>query len=295
MSYKIVNIIGGLGNQMLQYAFAIRLKNMYPNEKVFVDTGHFRGYGLHNGYEIDKIFGQKILTAKWWQILRVSWYLPWYKPSRLLRRIMPRRKTECIEKPWFEFKETYKEWEGNGYFEGYWHYPDLHRPYMKEIREAFTFPPFKDKENVRIAELMSHSESISIHVRRGDYIKAPAFVNICTESYYKEAIEKALSLCNKPVMFVFSNDIDYCKKLFSEYKKHYPVHYVNHNIGMNSFRDMQLMTMSKVNIIANSSFSWWGAWLNTREDHHTITPVPWVNYTESLDMIPQEWIKISGR
>lgn len=292
---KIVNIIGGLGNQMLQYAMAIRLKAMHPGEEVYVDLCHFRGYGLHNGYEIDRIFGQKLPTAGWRQILKLSWYLPWYKPSRLLRRIMPHRKTECIEKPWFEYKDIYAEWDGDGYFEGYWHYPELHRPYMAEIRKAFTFPPFVDDENVKIAELMSHSESISIHVRRGDYVKATAFENICTELYYMRAIEKALTFCNIPVMFVFSNDIEYCKKMFTGYDHRYPIYYVNHNQGDRSYRDMQLMTLAKVNIIANSSFSWWGAWLNNRDGHKTISPIPWVNYTESLDMIPKEWIKLSGR
>ena len=143
---------------------------------------------------------------------------------------------------------------------------------------------------------MKNSDSISIHVRRGDYVEAPAFVNICTDLYYQRAIEKALSYCEKPKVIVFSNDIDFCKKLFETYAKAIEFHYVNNNHGQNSFRDMQLMTFAKINIIANSSFSWWGAWLNVRKDsHYTITPEPWVNYTDSLDMIPEEWIKISGR
>ncbi|SFP02448.1 alpha-1,2-fucosyltransferase [Prevotella sp. tf2-5] len=292
---KIVNIIGGLGNQMLQYAYAIRWKAMNPEEEVLLDLGHFHGYGLHNGYELDRIFGQKLPTAKWWQILRVTWYLPWYKPSRLLRRIMPRRKTECIEKPWFEYKEIYNNWEGNGYFEGYWHYPELHRPFMDKIRSAFTFPPFEDEENRRIAHQISSVDSITLHIRRGDYVDAPPFKDICTDLFYWRAISKAINFCENPIFFIFSNDIEYCKKLFLDYQDKYQIIYVDHNHGGNSFRDMQLMTLAKVNIIANSSFSWWGAWLNEREGHQTITPTPWVNYTDSLDMIPKEWIKISGR
>ena len=292
---KIVNIIGGLGNQMFQYAFAICLKAKNSKEEVLLDLSHFRGYGLHNGYEIDRIFGQELPTATSWQIAKVSWYLPWYKPSRLLRRIMPKRKTECIERPWFEYKAIYDNWVGDGYFEGYWHFPEIHRPYLDEIRQAFTFPAFDDDENRQIAKLISNSESISIHVRRGDYIKAPAFADICTDLYYTKAIAKAVAFCEKPELFIFSNDIEYCKILFTDFQDKYPIHYVTHNHGENSFRDMQLMTLAKVNIIANSSFSWWGAWLNGREGHQVIAPIPWVNYTESLDMLPKEWIKISGK
>lgn len=292
---KVVNIIGGLGNQMFQYAFAICLKEKNPNEDVLLDLSHFRGYGLHNGYEIARVFGQKLPTANGRQIAQVSWYLPWYKASRLLRRIMPKRKTECIEEPWFEYKSIYDNWVGDGYFEGYWHFPEIHRPYLDEIRQAFTFPFDDDDENKRIAKEMDSSESIAIHIRRGDYVKAPAFASICTDSYYERAIATAITFCKDPKFFIFSNDIEYCKVFFADYQKKYSIHYVAHNLNERSFRDMELMTLAKVNIIANSSFSWWGARLNVRDGHLVIAPTPWVNYTDSLDMIPKEWIKIPIR
>lgn len=289
---KIVNIIGGLGNQMLQYAFAICLKEKNPNEEILLDLSHFRGYGLHNGYEIDRIFGQKIPTANGWQIAKVSWYLPWYKPSRLLRHIMPKRKTECIEKPFMVYQEKYSEWKGNGYFEGYWHYPAIFEPYKKEILEALAFPPFDDCNNKEIANSINKYESVAIHVRRGDYVVAKNFRDICTDDYYKKAIAKAIELCEKPVFFIFSNDIEYCDRLFSEYKEKYELYFVSNNNGANSFRDMQLMSMAKINIVANSSFSWWGAYLNQRDNHYVLCPPKWVNFTESMDMVPKEWIKI---
>lgn len=289
---KIVNIIGGLGNQMLQYAYAVRLKAMHPDEIVLVDTSHFRGYGIHNGYEIDRIFGQKIPIAKWWQVMRVSWYLPWYKPSRLLRRILPHRKTECIENSMRKYDNLYSEWQGDGYFEGYWHYSELQRPYMKEIREAFTFPDFKDEYNLQIAKLMISTESLSIHVRRGDYVLATNFMGICTPEYYQKAFYEAIKHCPNPEIFIFSDDIDYCEQLFAEFKGKYNIHYISHNKGLDSFRDMQLMTLAKINIVANSTFSWWGAWLNKREGHLTICPSRWMTFTDSMDMVPEDWIKI---
>lgn len=290
---KIVNIIGGLGNQMLQYAFAICLKEINPNEEVLLDLSHFRGYGLHNGYEIERIFGQVIPTASGWQIVKVSWYLPWYKPSRLLRRIMPKRKTECIEYPFFIYNKSYEEWNGDGYFEGYWHYPEIFSPYKKVIIKSLVFPAFDDEENIVIAKKIEQTESVAIHVRRGDYVVAKDFKDICTAEYYKEAIRQAISFCNDPELFVFSNDIDYCEGLLAEYKGKFQIHFISHNKGNSSYRDMQLMSMAKINIIANSSFSWWGAYLNQREEHQVICPGRWVNYTESMDMVPKEWIQIN--
>lgn len=289
---KIVNIIGGLGNQMLQYAYAVVLKAQHPEEDVYVDTSHFNGYNLHNGYEIERIFGQKLPTAKWWHIMRVSWYMPWYKPSRLLRRLLPVRKTECLEIKYFVYSDIFADWKGNGYFEGYWHYPELQRPYMNKIREAFTFPSFNDNKNIEIANQMSNGESVAVHVRRGDYVGALSFKDICTTQYYQDAIKKAISLCRTPIFFIFSNDMPYCEELFSNYKEKYEIHFVDFNTGKNSFRDMQLMTLAKINIIANSSFSWWGGWLNQRKDHYVLCPPRWVNFTDSLDMIPKEWIRI---
>lgn len=290
---KIVNIIGGLGNQMLQYAFAICLKEKNPNEDIFLDLSHFRGYSLHNGYEIERIFRQIIPTAPGRQIAKVSWYLPWYKPSRLLRRIMPRRKTECIEYPFFIYDKRYEEWKGDGYFEGYWHYPAIFEPYKEEILEALVFPPFDDEENRNTANLIKETESVAIHVRRGDYVVAKNFKDICTAEYYKKSIRQAISFCEVPELFVFSNDIEYSEELLKEYKGRFQIHFISHNNGKNSYRDMQLMSMAKINIIANSSFSWWGAYLNQREDHQVICPNRWVNYTDSMDMVPKEWLQIN--
>ena len=102
---KIVNISGGLGNQMFQYAFALSLKEKCPDEEVYVDTSHYhtlffkhyKGINLHNGYEIDTVFpNAKLPVAGWKQIMKVSYYIPNYILSRLGRKYLPQRKTEFI-------------------------------------------------------------------------------------------------------------------------------------------------------------------------------------------------------
>ena len=292
---KIVDIIGGLGNQMLQYSFALSLKHYHPNEEVLVDISHFKGYGLHNGYEINRIFGQQLKTARAFDIMKVSRYMPNYKVSRTMRRFLPLRKSEKIEN-WHKYYGKYlkdlQRCEGNAYYEGYWHNPRYYGGCENVIRKALTFPDIKDDANKEYAHLISCSESICIHIRRGDYVGATSFTGICDKRYYKNALSYAIKRMEKPVIFVFSNDIPYCEVLLSEYKDIIDVYYVDCNHGQESYRDMQLMTMSKCNIIANSTFSWWGAWLNTRQGHFVVSPSKWVNFTDETGMIPDEWIKI---
>lgn len=292
---KIVDIIGGLGNQMLQYAFALSLKHYHPDEEVLIDTSHFNGYGLHNGYEIDRIFGQQLKKAGKLDIIKVSRYMPYYKLSRALRKFLPLRKTEKLEdwrKNYGKYLGELQSYEGNAYYEGYWHNPKYYNGCEDEIRRGFTFPEIIDDKNRKYSQLISHSESICIHVRRGDYVGAVSFTGICDEGYYKKALNYALEQINNPVLFVFSNDISYCESLLLKYKDNIDIHYVDCNHGKDSFRDMQLMSMAKCNIIANSTFSWWGAWLNTRQEHFVISPSKWVNFTEETGMIPGKWIKI---
>ena len=102
---KIVNISGGLGNQMFQFAFALRLKNAFPNEDIFIDTSHYntwffkhyKGINLHNGFEIEKVFPNAHLPiAGWRQIMKLSYFIPNYVLSRLGRKLLPQRKTELI-------------------------------------------------------------------------------------------------------------------------------------------------------------------------------------------------------
>lgn len=292
---KIVNIIGGLGNQMLQYAFALALQHQHPDEEILIDTSHFGGYGLHNGYEIGRIFGQQLKKAKAWDILRVSWYVPNYKLSRAIRRIIPLRKSEKTEdwrNNYGKYLQNIQSFSHDAYYEGYWHNPQYYKGCESKIREAYRFPEFNDERNLKYADMISTAESICVHIRRGDYVGATSFEGICGEIYYKKAIEKALSSLYHPVMFVFSNDIPYCNDLLSEYSKTLDIYYIDINHGKDSFRDMQLMTLAKCNIICNSTFSWWGAWLNQRDKHIVISPDKWVNFTEETGMIPDEWIKI---
>jgi hypothetical protein len=116
---KIVNIIGGIGNQMFQYAFAVALKARNPEEEVLIDTSHFNGYRLHTGFELKRVFDVKLSPAKRGQIARLSYYIPHYTVSRALRRVLPVRRSEYIELEAFRYDSKALGVSGSFYFEGY--------------------------------------------------------------------------------------------------------------------------------------------------------------------------------
>jgi len=289
---KIVNVIGGLGNQMFQYAFALALKQKFPQEDIKIDISHFNQYNLHNGYEIGRIFGNSITYATPMDLLRVTRYVPWYKLSRVLRRLLPRKPCEYLERMDYVYDENVFIPDKDIYYEGYWQsakYFDFCKDF---ISDKFAFPDFTDETNICISSQIINQESVIIHVRRGDYVDAPNYRGICEVDYYRRAVELSKSKVANPVYYILSNDIKWCKCNMSPILKGYPVIFIDHNQGCNSFRDMQLMSLSHCCILANSSFSWWGAYLNRRENHIIIVPNRWVNHRDSNDIYLNEWIKI---
>lgn len=299
---KIVNIIGGLGNQMFQYAFAVALQEKRKDE-VKVDTHHyhyvfsktFHGNNFyHNGFEIDKIFhNAKLKVASPWNIMKVSYYIPNFKISRVIRKLMPVRNGEYIQPAAKAYQYDEKALIVNAsYYEGYWMAYKYFEDCRSKIQETYAFPEFSTEKNQQFATALKKDNSVTIHVRRGDYVKLGAFANICTLDYYRTAIHIARQHIDKPEFFVFSNDQDWCKTNLTEAFDGSPVHFVNNNCGSESYRDMQLMSLARCNIMANSSFSWWGTFLNARKDQIVIAPSKWMNDRDCSSLYSDKWIKI---
>ena len=300
---KIVNIIGGLGNQMFQYAFAVTCKMKNPEEEVYVDTQHYKNAFIkvyngnnfyHNGYEIDKVFPNvslRIATFK--KLIKVTFYIPNYLLARVVRRLFPKRKTEFVadRQPYVFLPEALKI-DGDCYFDGYWMSPHYFDQYRGRIIEEFTFPPFDTHENLQLSKLLQTDNSITLHIRRGDFVGSSTLGGICTLSYYRRAIVEARKIIKNPIFFVFSNDQEWCINNLNDEFCDADVHFVNHNKGPESYRDMQLMSFARCNILANSSFSWWGAYLNQRKDHIVYCPNKWHNTMECKDHYVKDWIKI---
>lgn len=297
---KIVNVIGGLGNQMFQYAFAFVQKQLNPKEDYFIDVGHFKsgffhdfkGMNLHYGFEVDKVFpNASIQIANKQQLRKVTRYVPNYLLSRLMRKFLPKRRTEYIEKDPYLFESNALTVPGNWYFEGYWQSAQYFAGFEDKIKKEFAFAPLDSKNSI-LAEEMKQSNSVTVHVRRGDYVSNPGFGGICEIPYYERAIARAIKKLDNPVFYIFSNDIDWCRKELAKSLDGCSCLYVDHNIGSDSYKDMVLMTYAKCNIIANSSFSWWAAFLNKSENPVIFAPAKWNNHYDKIDIYPGNWIII---
>ena len=288
---KIVKILGGLGNQIFQYALYLSLKERFPNEQVMIDTSCFRAYPLHNGFEIDRIFAQHPSVASWKDIIKVAYPYPNYRFWQVGKYILPKRKTMCMERRNLALDMTILTHKGDCYYDGYWQHEEYFSAVKESIWKVFSFQKMTNKRNVEIAERLRMSNSISLHIRRGDYINHPLFRGICDLDYYKRAICCMEEYVHPQLYCIFSNDIQWCKSNLRDLLPCKEVVYVDWNKGSESYLDMQLMSLCNHNIIANSSFSWWGAWLNRHPQRLVISPRKWTN-AKIEDPIPQSWIRL---
>lgn len=288
---KIVKILGGLGNQMFQYALFLSLKERFPHEQVMIDTSCFRNYPLHNGFEVDRIFAQKAPVASWRNILKVAYPYPNYRFWKIGKYILPKRKTMCVERKNFSFDAAVLTRKGDCYYDGYWQHEEYFCDMKETIWEAFSFPEPVDWRNKEIGALLQASDSVSLHVRRGDYVNHPLFRGICDLDYYKRAIHYMEERVNPQLYCVFSNDMAWCESHLRALLPGKEVVYVDWNKGAESYVDMRLMSLCRHNIIANSSFSWWGAWLNRNPQKVVVAPERWMN-SPIEDPVSDKWIKL---
>ena len=287
---KIVKILGGLGNQMFQYAFYISLRAKYPNDRIKVDCSYFKGYPLHNGLEIQRIFELELEQASFAELTSVTWPLYNYRLYQLGKRILPIRKTHYFEMSNSNFDDNILKKEC--YLDGYWQNECYFENCRDTIRKIYHFILPLNLKNYDIKEEVKSVNSVGLHVRRGDYLKHKMYMGICEKDYYIAAIKYIRQHIDNPCFFVFSNDIEWCKGNINNAMNDCSVKYIDWNVNEQSYIDMQLMSECKHNIIANSSFSWWGAWLNNNPNKIIVSPKKWLN--SNLKNSPQcpDWILI---
>lgn len=292
---KVVRILGGLGNQMFQYALFLALQKAFPTEEILVDTSVFASYKVHNGLELQKVFGVELPQASVAQLKRLCWYTSNYTLKRIIKKLNLRKKSECFEAIDYTFNETVLNCPGDRIFDGYWQNYLYFKDAFAEVRDCYRFADFADIKNNEMAEKIRQSNvSVSIHIRRGDYLKAPIYAGLCGLEYYRNAIEYILQKRQTPSFFVFSDDMDYCRKNIIPMLGEHSAYCVDFNRGTNSFRDMQLMAMCHDNIIANSSFSWWAAFLNPHKDKSVCAPAKWLNTKMNCKIQMPDWILFEG-
>ena len=284
---KIIKLFGGLGNQMFQYAFYNYLlskgyKNVYldKNTKGINDHDDFRlmipFIKVNNGMFVSKHISRLLFIV-----------------CILIRKLF---KINLIASDSDSDSNNIRNLNTNKVFYiGYWQNKFFIENVSADLRIKFTFKPITDNINKYILNIIKENESVSIHVRRGDYFTDEKVRiihgDICTVKYYNNAIQRIKSIIENPTFFVFSDDISWAKanlKLEHAY-------FIDWNIKNNSYIDMQLMSNCKHNIIANSSFSWWAAWINDNPQKTIVAPDIWTNETFSVlseSILPSEWFKI---
>lgn len=290
----ISNIIGGIGNQMFQYA-AGRALSLERGELLRLDVSGFAGYGLHHGFELQRVFSCPAETADESDVRSI---LGW-QFSFGIRRIVARpgmaafRRKGFIVEPHFQYWPEIKHAPRDCYLVGYWQSEKYFRDVASDIRVDFTFKPPLINRNAEFAGQIAKVNAVSLHVRRGDYAKNPktnATHGLCSLDYYQAAIQHVAERVDQPSFFIFSDDPSWVRE---NLKIKFPCQYVDHNQGAESYNDMRLMSMCNHHIIANSSFSWWGAWLNPDLEKIVVAPRKWfANGNNVKDLFPQGWVTL---
>ncbi len=284
----IAELAGGLGNQMFQYAFALatalRTKNQYYLDKQFLEKkDQPEGftpwpYGLDIfGVTPDQILPKELesLPKKFQKSLR----------SKIFRKIAPQWSL-YIKEDTTRFHPEYLAPGENVYLRGYWQNSNYFNDYKKEVLEALTFQTkWTPSGETYSQQILNQENSVCIHVRRGDYLKNPFNQKICTPEYYKKAIDHFRD--KNPYFFIFSDEPEWVTKNFG-LEANTTIVDRKGSIDTN-YEDMRLMSLCKHNIIANSSFSWWGAYLGNNHDKIVIAPKTWDQKRSSKDICPKSW------
>ena len=275
----IVKLVGGLGNQMFQCALGLRLAIKF-SEPLYFDLIHYKHQGSRT-FELD-VFGFRSA-----EVSATTKFL-----IKLTNKFRQKDKSIYCEKSLARDESVFKTPHPvylTGFFQSYWYFEDI----KLEIKERFRFTKPLGEANESIASVIKELDFVSIHIRRGDYIywnNLDASHVLCGMDYY----EKALGLIRQKVkdckIFVFTDDAEWVKtNLAFEYTL------IEGNTGKNSWKDMYLMSLCKRNIIANSTFSWWAAWLNSFDEKIVVAPKKWYgNKTneEFRELCPPEWLRI---
>jgi len=286
----IVKFNGGLGNQMFQWAFARSLEAKTGIETLFdmsfFEKKYARPYEL-DIFEVPDKSVKNILTK---MHLAVMWKLR----KKLHGKNFFGLNFYC--EPHFQYDENLFKVAPNTYIEGFFQSEKYFEEVKEEIRSDFQFKNQPDEENQKVIEKIKSTNSISLHIRRGDYVQKKRYQNIyatCSLDYYKRGVEHIAKSVKNPTLFIFSDDIEWVKENLN---LPYESVYVSHNTGAKSYEDLRLMSLCKHNVIANSSFSWWGAWLNENPSKIIIAPQKWFNDDNIVqtDVIPECWVRLDN-
>jgi len=285
----IVRMWEGLGNQMFQYAFARAMKARGENVKLDLDRAYDEVFLKTRGS------ARRENAIQNFNISIGSIDVEAYGKYRYLRRKTPidnilfaLGKQFLWKYNFYEAKEAgYAEealhLQGNCYIKG-WFQSERYFSHIRNILLKEFTPKKKIILTKPLKELLDGTETVSLHIRRGDYLRLGNGLKL---SYYEKAVECIRQFYQNPVFLVFSDDLNWVKK---NLKIEGEVHYVNEDGRYADYEELLIMSRCKSNIIANSTFSWWAAWLNRNDKKHVVAPAKW--FGTQTGIVPDDWITI---
>lgn len=287
----LMTLIGGLGNQMFQYA-AGRSLALATGQDLVLDRRHYRrarehGYGLDVFRLADRSVPEEDLPP--FRAEQPLAHLVWKLSGRGPK---PLRESGPAYDP------RVAHVTGSVWLEGYFQSERYFAQHEAQIRDELTFRMPPDPENARwLSQIKDEPRAVSLHVRRGDYVQNAKFAarhGTCTPDYYASALEYvAAQMGEEPVLYAFSDDPNWVRDNLDLPAE---IRVVGHNGPDRNYEDLRLMSSCRHHIIANSSFSWWGAWLNPHSTKIVTAPERWYADPkfENPDIWPKDWVRLSG-
>lgn len=286
----IVKIEGGLANRMFQYALFLSLRR--KRNDVFLDEKTFKPAWSFEKITLKKTFPH--IDCPEGDLSKFKVETRSGKLAHLIRNYVEKYSRKYFFQKEFRFyPEIMDELPQDVYLRGYWQSEKYFEDVRDEVRRAFTFDPFTETENIETSRKMSKENSVSIHIRKGkDYMQQELTAGTCPLDYYVKAIQYIKDRVDNPSFYVFTDNPDWVRDNLGSIN--YTLVNWNPISGDKNYRDIQLMSCCKHNIIANSSFSWWGAWLNPNPGKIVIGPRMWFNPEGKIkvfkDIICDSWI-----
>ncbi len=292
----IVRLMGGLGNQMFQYAIARRLAQANVAEVKF-DAGWFENIpasATARKYELGA-FGIACDVATPGELRAARGFeIPPHFPRLLKRGLKAIGRGErdgWIREKHFHFDPAILGLRGDVYLDGYWQSEKYFADIAETLRGEFTLKREPDGVNRRLLEEIGACEAVSLHVRRGDYVTNKGIGEVhgaLPLAYYRAAVARIADSTIDPKFYVFSDDPDWVK---DNLKISGSTTYVDHNGPADACEDLRLMSACRHHVVANSSFSWWGAWLDNKAGKQVVAPHKWFasEAIDISDLIPAAW------
>lgn len=291
MNIIVTRLIGGLGNQMFQYA-AARAVALRQDAVLKLDISGFVDYPLRR-YELDQFpINANIATDS-----DLSHFglrpIKQHDLQHRLRRWITGNDWPVYREPHFNYDSLVMQLRSPIYLDGYWQSEKYFNEFAQILRKELTPISPLESQNKNTANLIANVNSVSLHIRRGDYASnthTNQYHGLCTLDYYYAAIKHIASRVSSPHFFIFSDEIDWAQ---ANLHCDFPMTYVNANPPERCFRDMQLMSRCRHHIVANSSFSWWGAWLNPYQEKIVVAPKSWFKSdVDTCDLLPDTWTRL---